>query len=202
MVDFVKRRTMMVDTQVRPSDVTKFPIIDAMLSVEREAFVPDALREAAYVGENLTIAPGRVMLDARTLAKMLDALDLQPTDLVLDIGAGLGYSSAVVARMAEAVVALEDDEAMTAEAQRRLSEQGVDNVAVVTGPLVEGAPKHAPYDVILVQGAWRRCPRRSSRNCATAGASRACSWRALWASCVWGSSRARIAWRLPSMPPH
>lgn len=158
MVDFVKRRTMMVDTQVRPSDVTKFPIIDAMLSVEREAFVPDALREAAYVGENLTIAPGRVMLDARTLAKMLDALDLQPTDLVLDIGAGLGYSSAVVARMAEAVVALEDDEAMTAEAQRRLSEQGVDNVAVVTGPLVEGAPKHAPYDVILVQGGVETMP--------------------------------------------
>ena len=70
MTDYATRRTMMVDTQVGPSDVTKFPIIDAMLSVPREAFVPDAKREAAYVGENLDIGDGRVMLEPRTLAKM------------------------------------------------------------------------------------------------------------------------------------
>ncbi|HMO07252.1 MAG TPA: protein-L-isoaspartate O-methyltransferase, partial [Paracoccaceae bacterium] len=94
MADYATRRIMMVDTQVRPSDVTKFPIIDAMLAVPRETFVPDALREAAYVGENLDLAPGRVLLEARTLAKMLDALDLSPGDLVLHVGAGLGYGSA------------------------------------------------------------------------------------------------------------
>ena len=86
MADYATRRIMMVDTQVRPSDVTKFPIIDAMLAVPRETFVPDALREAAYVGENLDLAPGRVLLEARTLAKMLDALDLSPGDLVLHVG--------------------------------------------------------------------------------------------------------------------
>ena len=78
MSEFATRRVMMVDTQVRPSDVTKFPIIDAMLSVPRETFVPHDKREAAYVGENLTLAPGRVVLEARTLAKLLDALDIQP----------------------------------------------------------------------------------------------------------------------------
>ena len=88
MTDFAARRTMMVDTQVRPNDVTKYPIIEAMLAVPREAFVPGSQREAAYVGGNLEIAPGRVMLEARTLAKMLDALDIQPTDLVLDV---VGY---------------------------------------------------------------------------------------------------------------
>jgi protein-L-isoaspartate(D-aspartate) O-methyltransferase len=152
MADFAARRRMMVDTQVRPADVTKFPIIEAMLAVPRETFVPDALREAAYLGENLPLAPGRVLLEPRTLAKMLDAIDLRPSDLVLDVGPGLGYSAAVVARIAEAVVAVEEDEGFAAEAQRRLSDQGADNVAVVAGALAAGAPRHAPYDAMLIQG--------------------------------------------------
>lgn len=151
MSDFAARRVMMVDNQIRPSDVTKYPVIAAMLAVPREAFVPDDRREAAYMGENLPLGPGRVILDPRTLAKMLDALNIQADELVLDVGAGLGYSSAVIAHMAEAVVALEA-EPMAAEAQAILGEQRADNVAVVTGALHMGAPKHAPYDVICVQG--------------------------------------------------
>jgi hypothetical protein len=88
MVDYAKQRVTMVDTQVRPSDVTKFPIIDAMLDVPREAFVPDARRDMAYVGGPIEIAPGRVLLDGRTIAKMLDAADLEPGDVVLEIGCG------------------------------------------------------------------------------------------------------------------
>jgi protein-L-isoaspartate(D-aspartate) O-methyltransferase len=149
---------MMVDTQVRPSDVTKFPIIEAMLHVPREAFVPPSLREAAYVGENLEIGGGRVMLEARTLAKLIDALDIQRTDVVLDIACGLGYSTAVLARLAEFVVAVEDDAARADAAQANLSETGVDNAAVMTGPLAEGAPKSAPYDAILLQGAVEEVP--------------------------------------------
>ena len=95
MQDFATRRTMMVDTQVRPNDVTKFPIIEAMLHVPREEFVPPARREAAYIGENVEIAPGRVLMEPRNFAKLLDFLDIQPSDLVLDIGCGLGYSAAV-----------------------------------------------------------------------------------------------------------
>lgn len=149
---------MMVDTQVRPSDVTKFPIIAAMLEVPRERFVPAALVEAAYVGENLEIAPGRVLLEARTLAKMLDALNIQPDEMVLDVGCGLGYSTAVIARLAEAVVAVEEDEAMAAEAQGTLSAERVDNAAVITGPLAEGSARHGPFDVITVQGAVEEVP--------------------------------------------
>jgi len=149
---------MMVDTQVRPSDVTKFPIIDAMLAVPREAFVPDAKREAAYVGENLDIGGGRVMLEPRTLAKMIDALDIQPAHVVLDIGCGLGYSTAVLARMCDFVVAVEDDEARAQEAQTTLSEQGVDNAAVMAGVLAEGAAKSGPYDIVILQGAAEQVP--------------------------------------------
>ena len=158
MTDYAERRTMMVDTQIRPSDVTKFPIIDAMLSVPREAFVPRNLREAAYVGENLDLGGGRVMLEPRTLAKMLDALEIQGDELVLDIGSALGYSAAVMARMAEAVVAVEDNADMVTEAQGLLADQGADNVVLHEGALTGGAPEHGPYDVIAVQGAVEHLP--------------------------------------------
>lgn len=158
MTDFARRRTTMVDTQVRPSDVTKFPIIDAMLSVPRELFVPADRREAAYVGEHVELGGGRVVLDPRTLAKMLEAAEIGPGDLVLDVGTGLGYSAALAARMAEAVIALEDSAEGVAEAERALADAGVDNVAVVEGPLAEGAAKHGPYDVILIEGGVERVP--------------------------------------------
>jgi protein-L-isoaspartate(D-aspartate) O-methyltransferase len=123
-----------------------------MLAVPRENFVPGARREAAYVGENLPIGPGRVLLEPRTLAKMLDALDIGPNHLVLDVGCGLGYSAAVIGRMAEAVVALEEDESMATEAEAALAVYGADNVLVVHGRLAEGAARHGPYDVITVEG--------------------------------------------------
>ncbi|MCA3444730.1 MAG: protein-L-isoaspartate O-methyltransferase [Rhodobacter sp.] len=162
MTDFATRRTVMVDTQVRPSDVTKFPVIQAMLSVPREAYVPRSLREAAYVGENLLIAPHRVVLEARTLAKLLDALDIQPDEMVLDLGCGLGYSTAVIARLAEAVIAVEEDAALAGQAEKTLASEGVDNAAVITGPLAQGAAKHGPYDVMMVQGAIERLPQALS----------------------------------------
>ena len=152
MTDFTARRTMMVDTQVRPSDVTKFPIIDAMLKVAREDFVPVARREAAYLGENISLGEGRVLLEPRTLAKMLDDLGVENDELVLDIGCGYGYSSAVIAHMAEAVVAVEDDEQMAKEAQETLINADIDNVIVHHGPLADGAQQHGPYDVVIVQG--------------------------------------------------
>lgn len=152
MTDFSARRRMMVDTQVRPSDVTKYPIIEAMLAVPRESFVPDAQAEVAYADQNVPLAPGRVVLEARTLAKMLDALDVRSDELVLDVAAGLGYSTAVVARMAQMVIGVEEDEDLAAEAQNLLTEINADNAIVHTGPLSAGAAEHGPYDVIIVEG--------------------------------------------------
>ncbi len=152
MPDYATRRMTMVDTQVRPSDVTKFPIIDAMLRIEREVFVSEDLAETAYVGENLTIAPGRVLLEPRTLAKMLDALEITDKDLVLDIACGTGYSSAVLARMAQAVVAVEEDEKLAQDAEAALARVGAESVVLHTGPLVAGAAMHAPFDAMLVGG--------------------------------------------------
>ena len=158
MSDFAARRIMMVDTQVRPSEVTKFPIIDAMLNVPRENFVPRERRETAYVDGNIVLGASRVVLEPRTLAKMLDALDLQNDELVLEIASGHGYSAAVMAHIAQAVVAVENDEDMANDAQTALSDAGADNVVVQAGALQDGAPEHGPYDVIVLQGGVESVP--------------------------------------------
>ena len=158
MTDYQTRRKTMVDTQIRPSDVTKFPIIEAFLSVPREKFVPDGKREAAYIGENFKIGQSRVILEPRTLAKLLDALDIRNDELVLDIGPGLGYSSAVISPMAEVVIAVEDDITMANEAEEILTEVGADNVVIQIGKLEDGAPEHGPYDVIILQGGVEKIP--------------------------------------------
>lgn len=149
---------MMVDTQIRPSDVTKYPIIEAMLAIPREKFVPDAQREAAYADQNVDLGGGRVLMEPRTLAKMLDAVNLQSDELVLDVACGLGYSTAVAARIAQMVIGVEEDESMAADAQELLSETGADNAIVHTGPLADGAAEHGAYDVILIQGGAEEIP--------------------------------------------
>lgn len=158
MTDYAMLREVMVDRQVRPADVTLYPIIEAMLAVPREEFLPESLRPVAYLGEHIPIAPSRVLLDPRVFAKLLDALNIGPGDLVLDIGCGYGYSTAVIARMAEAVVAIESDAAMAAEAEALLGRHGIDTAVVETGALQAGVPAHGPFDVILIEGAIEELP--------------------------------------------
>lgn len=148
----------MVDTQVRPSDVTRFPVIEAFLKVPREVFVPTTQRDAAYVGENVVIGQNRVVLEPRTLAKMIDLLDLGPDDLVLDVAPGLGYSSAILSELTEAVVAVEPDPDFAKEAAANLAEADALNVVLVDGSAEEGAPQHGPYDAILIGGAVETLP--------------------------------------------
>ncbi len=151
-------RTMMVDTQVRPSDVTKFPIIAAMLAVPREAYVPQAAQPVAYMDAPVPLARGREMPEARVLAKMMDALDIHLADQVLVLGGGLGYSTAVLARMADSVVMVEEDEALAVEAEAALAAADVDNAVVLRGPLAEGAAKAGPFDVIFIEGGIETLP--------------------------------------------
>lgn len=158
MTDHPARRRAMVDGHVRPADVTKYPIIAAMLDVPREDFVPGVLRDLAYVGEHLDIGGGRVLLDPRVFAKMLDALDLQASDLVLDVGAAHGYSAAVIGRMVEAVVAIEEASDMVAEAEAQLALHQADNVAVIEAPLAQGAPQQGPYDAVVIEGGVEQVP--------------------------------------------
>ena len=147
----------MVDTQVRPADVTKFPIIAAMLDIPREAFVPTGQRAVAYADAPVPLGGGREMLEPRTLAKLLDALDVEAHEDALVVGANLGYAAALLSRMAGTVTAVESDAAMAVDAEVALAAMGID-AAVVAGPAEAGLPKAAPFDVILVDGAVETLP--------------------------------------------
>ncbi len=157
MVDAVEQRHNMVESQVRPSDISDRRIIRAMQSIEREKFLPEALRSLAYLDGALPL-PGRVGSGGRAehaprvLAKLMQAADISATDVILDVGAATGWSSALLATMGETVVALESDDELAQRATKALSELSIDNVAVVTGPLGDGYAKAGPYDVIMLEG--------------------------------------------------
>lgn len=156
MVDYAQARRTMVDCQVRPADVTDLRVIAAMLEVPRERFAPG--REAiAYLDADLPVAAGRApcaLLKPMVFGKLLQAAEIDPGDRVLDVGCATGYSTAVLARLAGHVVALEED---TEAARMMLA--GVANVSLVAGPLAAGCETEAPYDVIMVEGAGEFVPR-------------------------------------------
>jgi protein-L-isoaspartate(D-aspartate) O-methyltransferase len=163
MFDTVKARRMMVDCQVRTADVTDLDLIDAMLAVPRERFVPGALAEQAYVDGDIAIGNGRVLLKPMVLAKLIQALRVRNSDHVLDVGCGTGYSSAVLARLAGSVVALEEDQALALKAKDALAAMDGARVVVETGPLTAGWAAAAPYDLILLNGTTEVVPEALGR---------------------------------------
>ncbi len=158
MTDFDMARRNMVDNQLRTNKITDARLIAAMLAVPREKFVPDYLRGVAYVDEDVAIGADRWLMEPMVLARMLQAAEIGPNDVVLDIGAGTGYGAAVCSRLGATVVALESDPDMLAQSQRILSEFGADNVVAVEGALKQGYPQQAPYDVIVISGAVEEIP--------------------------------------------
>ncbi|MGH1418384.1 MAG: protein-L-isoaspartate O-methyltransferase family protein [Hyphomicrobiaceae bacterium] len=165
MVDPERQRLNMVESQVRPSDVTDRRVLAAMTNTPREAFVPAPLRSLAYMDDGIALTTGkngqkpvRAMMAPRVLAKLLQALDLTETDVVLDIGCATGYSTAILAAIAETVVALEADPEWTEQASENLSSLGLDNTAVVTGVLKDGYASEGPYDAIFLGGTVAMVP--------------------------------------------
>jgi protein-L-isoaspartate(D-aspartate) O-methyltransferase len=164
MLDYAKARRMMVDSQLRTFDVNDLAVLAAFDEVPRERFVPPGRESLAYMDQDLPTSDGanggerRFMLSPMVLARMIQALDLKPGDKVLDVAPGLGYSSAVLARLGCSVVALEAGEDLAAPLRRRLVGAGVEGVLVVAGPLQHGYPDAAPYDAVLVNGAVETRP--------------------------------------------
>jgi protein-L-isoaspartate(D-aspartate) O-methyltransferase len=165
MAGFAQARRMMVDGQVRTSDVTDHAIIAAMLDVARERFVPPDKAALAYLDLDIPVNEGTVsdtsrrLLKPMVLAKLLEAAEIGAGDAVLDVGCATGYSSALLSRLAAHVIALEEDAALARQASKALQEIGAANVTVVTGSLATGWPARSPYDVIVLQGATDIVPR-------------------------------------------
>lgn len=158
MTDFAAARAAMVDCQVRPSDVTRYEIIEAMLWCPREQFVPRHARAVAYAGAEIELAEGRALLEPRILAKMLETAAIGPNDLVLEIAPATGYATAVIARLAQAVIAVEPDEGFAGQAKETLAGLEVANAVVSVGDPAAGDAAHAPFDVIFVNGMIETLP--------------------------------------------
>ena len=149
--DFETARIAMVDCQIRPADVTHYNIIEAMLKVPREVFFPEKLREIAYTGEHIQVKNDRYALDPRITAKILNLININESDLVLNVAGCYGYMANILSYFAQAVVMIEESE-LAKEAERILGEQSIDNVIVKACPLVEGAGDYGPYDAVVIEG--------------------------------------------------
>ena len=162
MSGFSTARQNMVDSQVRPSDVTDVRIIDAMRTVPREAFVPENQRALAYLDLDLDVGEGgpakRFLIKPVVTAKMLQAADIRDTDAVLVVGCASGYLAALVAKLARHVAATECDPSLAAKARDVFAELGIGNVTVKAAAVAEGDSENAPYDVIILNGATEIVP--------------------------------------------
>lgn len=156
--DFSQYRQKMVDGQLRTTDVNNAAVLSAMGSVPREAFVDERRRELAYIDEDIEIHPGRYLMEPSPFGKLVQLADIQPGDVVLDIGCGTGYSAAVLSRLASSVIALESEAVLAEKATSLLAELGFDNAVVVNGPLEKGYAAEAPYDAIVIEGAAGEIP--------------------------------------------
>lgn len=160
--DFSARRVKMVNGQLRTTDVTNAPILDAFLAVPREAFLPASQRDLAYIDEDIRLAgvtgEPRYMMEPSPLAKLLQLAGIGSEDSVLDVGCGSGYSAAILSRLARTVTALESDSGLAETARTTLASLGYDNVTVVEGELRDGYAQNAPYNVILLGGSVEEVP--------------------------------------------
>ncbi|MCL4768425.1 MAG: protein-L-isoaspartate O-methyltransferase [Hyphomicrobiaceae bacterium] len=160
---YALQRKNMVESQVRPSDVVDRRILRAMLDIPREAFVPEDARPLAYIDREVRISPraeplARYLLAPSVHARLIQFLEPDEHTVVLDVGCGTGYGSAVLARLAQTVVGLEADPGLADQASRTLSALSVDNVVIITGSLTAGWPDEGPYDAILLNGSVPEVP--------------------------------------------
>jgi protein-L-isoaspartate(D-aspartate) O-methyltransferase len=164
MIDFNRLRQSMVDSQIRPNDVTDPRILAAMLELPRERFVPADRAGLAYLDDDLLVReaaggrPARYLVEPMVLAKLIQALELAGGERVLDVGCGTGYSTALLARLSDHVVAVDEDAELARVAQRTLAALDVGNAKVVIGLPQNGVPDAGPYDAILLNGSVELVP--------------------------------------------
>jgi protein-L-isoaspartate(D-aspartate) O-methyltransferase len=158
MFDFAQARINMVDNQLRPNGITDSRILDAMQAVIREDFVPQAQRSLAYMDGDVVLdgSISRCLIEPMAFAKMVQLAGITAGAEVLQIGAGTGYGSAVLAQLAGHVVALESDTQLLGLARANLI--GVVNVSLTEGLLAAGAANSGPFDAILIEGRVEHVP--------------------------------------------
>lgn len=176
MIDYAAARLNMVEGQLRTNGITDAAQLEAFLAVPRERFVPEALKGAACVDEDLPILKNRYLMEPLVLARLIQLAEPRSNSRVLCVGAGPGYDAAILARLVDDVSALESDAVLAPAARRLLGELGYSNASVVEGPLEAGHAAGAPYDAILFGGAIAEVPDAIARQLAPTGRITAVVW--------------------------
>lgn len=159
-MNFEQARFNMVEQQIRPWEVLDQDVLDLLMTVKREEFVPPAARTLAFADVEIPIGRGQVMLKPVIEGKVLQALELKPSDTVLEIGAGSGYFAALLAARSEWVRTIDIEPELVKLASDNLARYGVDNVIVEEGDAAQGWEARAPYDVIVVSGGVPMLPQK------------------------------------------
>ena len=159
MFDYAAARQHMINSQIRTNDVTDGAILASFRAIPRELFVPTGQRALSYSDVHIKTDDERYLLRPRDFSKMIEAAEIKPTDIVLDIACGRGYSTAVLAGLCDTVVGLEDDEERVTHATDLLTKAEVSNAAIVKSDLKSGAREHGPFDVIMLSGSVPSVPK-------------------------------------------
>jgi len=152
MTDFALARSKMIVSQVRPNGITDGRIIQAMASLPREIFVPEARRSLAYMDEDIDIGAGRSLMEPMALAKLVQLAEIGPGDHVLHVGCATGYATALLAALAKSVVAIDEDSSFVEAASANIARLGIANATIHKAPHAMGWSNGQPYDAILVDG--------------------------------------------------
>ena len=158
MTDFALARRNMVEGQLRPNRVTNAALLEALGTLPREQFLPEAVRVVAYADDDVPLGNGRFLMEPMVLGRLVQSLQPRETDRALVVASGCGYGAALLARLVKTVVAVESDAALAAAAARTLKELGLANVTLKSGPMEQGALDGSPYDIVLIEGAVRQVP--------------------------------------------
>ena len=151
-MNFEKARFNMVEQQIRPWEVLDFDVLDLLMSVRREEFVPEAYKSLALSEAEIPLGHGASMLIPVIEGKILQAIQVKRSDKVLEVGAGSGYFAALLAARADWVRTVEIEPELVKMAHENLKRYGVENVIVEEGDAIRGWPSNAPYDLIVVSG--------------------------------------------------
>lgn len=157
-LNLIQARQNMVEQQIRPWDVLDQKILDLLNEIPRDEFVPETYRKLAYADMEIPLGRGREMMAPKIEGRMLQALDIQPEDIVLEVGTGSGFATALMARLGKHVYSVEISPDLTMEAERRLRTHNISNVTLEEGDAHAGWDKHAPYDVIAITGSLPALP--------------------------------------------
>ena len=159
----------MIESQLQPNNLTDERIIAAIQKIGREKYVPAALKDAAYIDEDIPVAEGRYLMEPVSFARLVQAAELLETDIVLDIACATGYSSAILGSLCRTVVGVEENQELARQAEQNLITDKIANANIFVSTHASGYAEQAPYNVIFIQGAVEKVPQELFEQLSEAG---------------------------------